>query len=290
MIKTQTYCEPFCIQEGYQFEVHSVAYEEGESYSCFMHFHEVHEFIIFDQIDGSYFYSQGESQLKDKDIVFTPALETHDFELNSGQKSWTIVQFLPAFLDDNNLSKEADFLQFGIHLRLGKEQLLNVQQQVAWLKQSYQADPHSEMSLTLLKLLIIWVVEHAKPVSYLHAQPITKSKGYERLEPVIDLFRHHAYVELSLVEAAALCHISTSYFSRLFKSVFRFNFSEYTIRHKLYSSARMLTQSNKSITEISYELDFSTPSHFISVFKKQFSVTPKQYRNELLGRSVAKTS
>ncbi|MCZ2721640.1 AraC family transcriptional regulator [Marinomonas sp. 15G1-11] len=286
MIKTQTYCEPFCIQEGFQFEVHSISYKARESYSCFMHFHEVHEFIIFDEIDGSYFYSQGESQLKDNDIVFTPALETHDFELSNKKKSWTIIQFLPEFLAENNLMKEASFLQFGIHLRLNKEQLANVQTQVKWLKDSYSIDPHSVMSLTLLKLLILWVVEHAKPVSHLHAQPITTSKGYERLAPVIDLFRHNTYVELSLVEAAELCHISTSYFSRLFKSIFRFNFSEYTVRHKLYSAARMLTQTNKSITEISYELEFSNPSHFISLFKKQFNITPKQYRNELLGRSV----
>ncbi|TBR38270.1 AraC family transcriptional regulator [Marinomonas agarivorans] len=286
MIKTQAYCEPFCIQEGYQFEIHEVFYKKDDDYSCFMHFHEVHEFIIFDEIDGSYFYSQGESKLQNNDIVFTPALETHDFEITEGQKSWTIIQFLPEFLSTNNLVKEAAYLQFGVHLRLSQEQLGIVKQQVQWLKESYRANPHSDMSLTLLKLLIIWIVEHSQPVNSLHDQPITASKGYERLTPIMDLFRHNTYVSLSLVEAAELCHISTSYFSRLFKSVFRFNFSEYTVRHKLYSAARMLTQTNKSITEISYELEFSNPSHFIALFKKQFSVTPKKYRNDLQNRAL----
>lgn len=284
MAKLNVYCEPFCIQKGFQFEIHQVSYQQDDGYSCFMHFHEVHELIIFDEIDGSYFYSQGESKLIDNDIVFTPGLETHDFELTNKPKSWTIIQFLPEFLNQVGLEKEASFLQQGMHLRLTIEELKNVKQQVSWLKDSYEQNPHSSKSLTLLRLLIIWLVEHAKPVMPPHTQPITLTKGYDRLAPVINLFRHQTFVELNLVEAAELCHISTSYFSRLFKSVFRCNFSEYTVRHKLYSSARMLSQQNMSITDISYELHFSNPSHFIALFKKQFGITPKKYRSELQSR------
>ncbi|MGJ8694490.1 MAG: helix-turn-helix transcriptional regulator [Thalassotalea sp.] len=281
MAKLNVYCEPFCIQQGFQFEIHHVNYNEEDGYSCFMHFHEVHELIIFDEIEGSYFYSQGESELVNNDIVFTPGLETHDFELSDKKKSWTIIQFLPEFLNQSGLEKEASFLQQGMQLRLSVEQLEIVKHQVQWLKASYEQNPHSTKSLTLLKLLLIWLVEYAKPVMPPHTQPITLTKGYDRLEPVINLFRHQTYVELNLVEAAKLCHISTSYFSRLFKSVFRCNFSEYTVRHKLYSAARLLSQQSMSITDISYELNFANPSHFIALFKKQFAITPKKYRSQL---------
>lgn len=284
MSKVNVYCEPFCIQQGFQFEIHHVGYQEDDGYSCFMHFHEVHELILFNEIEGSYFYSQGESKLVNNDIVFTPMLETHDFELSNKAKSWSIIQFLPEFLEQQGLEKEAAFLQQGMHLRLQPEQLAIVQQQVKWLQQSYSENPHSNKSLTLLKLLIIWLVEYAKPVTPPHTQPITLTKGYERLEPVVNLFRHQKSVELSLVEAAKLCHVSTSYFSRLFKNVFRCNFSEYTVRHKLYSAARMLSQQDMSITNISYELHFSNPSHFIALFKKQFGITPKKYKSELQKR------
>jgi len=284
MSKVSVYCEPFCIQQGFQFEIHKISYKADDGYSCFMHFHEVHEIIFFDNVDGRYFYSQGESALMDNDIAFTPMLETHDFELTAQDKSWSIIQFLPEFLDQQGLEKEAAFLQQGMHLRLPPEQLAIVQQQVAWLQESYQENPHSNKSLTLLKLLIIWLVEYAQPVMSTHSKPITLTKGYERLEPVINLFRHQAYVELSLIDAAKLCHVSPSYFSRLFKSIFRCNFSEYTVRHKLYSAARMLSQQNMSVTHISYELNFANPSHLIALFKKQFGTTPKKYRSELMKR------
>lgn len=284
MPKINVYCEPFCIQQGFQFEIHQVDYEQNDGYSCFMHFHEVHEIILFDKIEGSYFYSQGESTLIENDVVFTPMLETHDFKLTTEAKSWSIIQFLPTFLNQQGLEKEATFLKQGMHLRLPPEQLQVVQQQVKWLQESYNENPLSNKSLTLLKLLIIWLVEHAQPVMPPHTKPITVTSGYERLKPVIEQFRHQVYVELSLVEAAQLCHVSTSYFSRLFKRIFRCNFSEYTVKHKLYSAARMLTQKNISITEISYELNFASPSHFIALFKKQFGTTPKKYRTEQLSR------
>lgn len=282
MSKINVYCEPFCIQQGFQFEIHKVNYQQDDGYSCFMHFHEVHEIIIFDKIEGSYFYSQGESTLLDSDVVFTPMLETHDFKLTTQAKSWTIIQFLPEFLNQQGLEKEATFLKQGMHLRLSSEQLKAVQQQVQWLQQSYTENPISNKSLTLLKLLIIWLVEYAEPVMPPHTKPIAVTAGYDRLTPVINLFKHQVYVELSLVEAAQLCHVSTSYFSRLFKRIFRCNFSEYTVKHKVYSAARMLTQNNRSITDISYELNFASPSHFIALFKKQFGTTPKKYRTEQL--------
>ena len=251
-----------------------------------MHFHEVHEIIIFEEIDGIYFYNQGQSTLKDSDIVFTPSLETHDFELADKPKSWFIIQFLPSLLDEADLSVVSSFYHQGLHLRLDAENRKAVSQQVAWLFDSYRQNPHSVKSRALLNLLLIWLAEHAKPVVPPNIQTIKHSQGYERLQPVIELFRYNSSVELNLESAAELCNLSPSYFSRLFKRVFRCNFSEYLNQHRLYSAARMLGQSKRSITDISFELNFSSPSHFIALFRRQFGMTPKKYRAQLERRIV----
>ncbi|WP_081754214.1 AraC family transcriptional regulator [Catenovulum agarivorans] len=246
-----------------------------------MHFHEVHEIIIFEQIDGIYFYSQGQSQLQDHDIVFTPSMETHDFELEDKAKSWFIIQFLPAFLTNEKLHNVEAFFQQGMHLRMSAEHFKALSTQVKWLHEAYQQDPQGDKSNTLLKLILLWISEHAKPVQSVKSQGINQTQGYERLLPVVELFKKQSTVELQLEQAADLCHLSPSYFSRLFKSVFRCNYSEYANRHKLYNAARMLSQSKMSITDIAFELNFSTPSHFIALFKKQFGVTPKKYKMQL---------
>lgn len=285
MSKEQVYCEPFCIEEGYQFEIHKVQYELNTPYSCFMHFHEVHEIIIFEEIAGNYFYSQGESELHDNDIVYTPALETHDFELNEKPKSWYIIQFTPELYMEPELKKVASYFEHGQHLRLKNEHLAIVQSQVKWLHESYLENPLSSISLTLLRLLILWIAEHASPVKPPNTQPIYSSAGYKKLSPVINLFRQKSCVEITLVEAAEMCFVSPSHFSRMFKAIFRCNFSEYSLRHKLYSAARLISQTEHSITDISYELYFSSPSHFIAQFKKQFQVTPFKYRQSVNQRT-----
>lgn len=246
-----------------------------------MHFHQVHEFIIFDQIDGDYFCANGRSLLLDNDVVFTPALETHDFELLDKPKTWHIIQFLPSFLVEQGLEYEESMLRKGVHLRLEPQQWQIIRQQVDWLLTSYQQDPHSNQSHTLLKLLIIWIVAHATQVSDSVADTNVNSKNYQRLLPVMDLFKQPQHVTLSLVDAAELCGLSSAYFSRIFKQTFRCNYSQYLVQHKLHIGARMLSQTTNSITEISYDLDFSNPSHFIAQFKKQFSITPKKYRMQI---------
>ncbi|KMT63830.1 helix-turn-helix transcriptional regulator [Catenovulum maritimum] len=284
MKNKKVYCEPFTIEKGYNFEVHRVNYAENDDYSCFMHFHQVHEIIIFDQVDGVYFYSQGQSKLQDNDIVFTPSLETHDFELTPAEKSWHIIQFLPEFLEQQGLLEVADCFQHGMHLRLSDEHITDIKTQVRWLVAAYQQNPHSDKSLTLLKLLLIWISENAISVATESNQAVKNHSSYLRLKPVIDLFRHQACVDMNLDQAAGLCHLSPAYFSRMFKSVFRCNYSEYANQHKIYSAARMLSQTNLSITDISFELNFSSPSHFIALFKKQFGMTPKKYKTEIESR------
>lgn len=284
MKKNKPYCEPFCIRQGYNFEVHHVSYDDDDPYSCFMHFHEVHELIVFEEIEGTFFYNQGESPLHDYDMVFTPALETHDFELSGRKKSWHIIQFLPTFLEENGLASAESFFKYGMHLRLTANESKEIHRVVTWLYESYEKDPYSDKSQSLLRLLLTWLAESATPLKSPHTEAIQSSVSYNKLEPVVNLFRYQKSVDLSLSEAAAMCCLSPSYFSRLFKSVFRYNYSEYSIRHRLYSAARLLSQSEYSITDISYELNFSSPSHFIALFKKQFGVTPKKYKTTVKER------
>ena len=147
MAKQKVYREPFSIQKGYNFEVHHVSYQSNLGYSCFMHFHEVHEIIVFEKIDGVYFYSQGKSELQDHDIVFTPSMETHDFELEDKAKSWFIIQFLPEFLVSQKLHNAATFFQQGMHLRMSVEHFEALKTQVTWLFEAYQQNPQSDLPI-----------------------------------------------------------------------------------------------------------------------------------------------
>ncbi|WP_166424261.1 AraC family transcriptional regulator [Paraglaciecola sp. 20A4] len=287
MKQQNVYCEPLCIAKEYLFDIQKVSYQDAEPYSCLMHFHEVHELIIFEEIEGNYFSSQGDSTLEDDDIVLTPALEVHNYEISPKAKSWYLIQFMPKILDLAQFQSVKPLFNRGVHLRMNKENITIVQQQSKWLLDCFNQQPRSEKSLALLSLLLLWIADQAQNVEQNNDHTLRHSQGFARLMPVINLFKHDEYVNLSVTEAAKKCHLSTSHFSRLFKSVFRHTYANYILQHKLHHGARMLSQSKFSVTQISYEMEFSSPSHFIAHFKKYYGVTPYQYRSDINRRILS---
>ncbi|WP_010554484.1 MULTISPECIES: helix-turn-helix transcriptional regulator [Pseudoalteromonas] len=275
------YCEPFCIKDGYDFEIHHVSYLQHDSYSCFMHFHQVHEFIFFEQIDGTYFYHQGESILSDFEAVFTPAMETHDFALNPRPKSWYIVQFMPERLNNQALQEFIELLKTGLHLSFSIEIQKRIHKLLAWMLSEFNENPKSKTCAQLFDSLITMVCEYGKSSLSKQQTSLSSSASFKKLAPVINELKTNNGLNLSLEQAAALCHLSPSYFSRVFKKHFREPYSDYLIQHKLYNAARLLGQSDVSVTDISYDLSFSSPSYFIKQFKHHFKVTPHQYRQQL---------
>ncbi len=82
-------------------------------------------------------------------------------------------------------------------------------------------------------------------------------------------------------EVADRFSISYSYFSRSFKQIMNMSFKEYINYLKINEAQRLLLTTGKSISEISAELGFSSASHFINVFKKHKSCSPKQYKKNI---------
>ncbi len=81
-------------------------------------------------------------------------------------------------------------------------------------------------------------------------------------------------------EAAKVCNLSYSYFSRLFKRVMKKSFTEYVNYVRITEAQRMLTSTDKSITDVALDIGFSTTSYFIDKFKRQVHMTPMQFKKK----------
>lgn len=89
---------------------------------------------------------------------------------------------------------------------------------------------------------------------------------------------NHRQEMVTMNEMARLCHLSPSYFSRLFRREMGENFINYVNRIKVQWAKERLRSSNDSVVQIAQELGYMDSSYFISVFKKFEGTTPLAYR------------
>lgn len=114
--------------------------------------------------------------------------------------------------------------------------------------------------------------------AYLSSSPKEADIASPALQPALDFMHSHKNEQLTLKKAAELCHLSPSYFSRLFAKETGENFSSYAARLKINWAKQLLEITDMPIAQISDELGFNEPGYFIKTFKKYEEITPALYR------------
>lgn len=94
----------------------------------------------------------------------------------------------------------------------------------------------------------------------------------------IQYIQHHTNQPVSVEDVANHVGKSRSYISRSFKKELGFSMNEFIMRCKLEEAKSLLTYTDKSISEISNYLCFSSQAYFQNVFKKKYGITPNEYR------------
>ena len=107
------------------------------------------------------------------------------------------------------------------------------------------------------------------------ASPVPKNSA---VYPAIAYIDSHPGSSVSMSEMADLCHLSPSYFSRLFHREVGESFTNYVNRKKVDIAKKELRETGKSISQISIDLGYLNTSHFINIFKRFEGTTPLIYR------------
>ncbi|RCX07348.1 ligand-binding sensor protein [Anaerobacterium chartisolvens] len=101
------------------------------------------------------------------------------------------------------------------------------------------------------------------------------------LRPAIEYIFMHKSEKISLKTVSEICHISPSYFSRMFYKETGEYFSKYLVKLKVMFAKDLLEKTEMPINQISESLGFDEVSYFIKKFKIQTGVTPLVYKKNL---------
>ncbi len=101
---------------------------------------------------------------------------------------------------------------------------------------------------------------------------------YQRFNAVLKYIHFHLDEKLDLDKLASIASVSKHHFHRLIKVYLGEPLGIYINRIKVETGAKLLKYSDSSISEIAYKIGYETPTSFNKSFKKQFGVTPTQFR------------
>ena len=92
---------------------------------------------------------------------------------------------------------------------------------------------------------------------------------------------------LSLEDYAKMLNRSLSSFERHFVSVYKTNPGQWLQTKKLNHAYKLLLNTNKPVTDISFESGFENSTHFSHLFKNRFGASPLNYRKEEFSSKIS---
>ena len=121
----------------------------------------------------------------------------------------------------------------------------------------------------------------------LDAERCVHERTPEDDDKIIKTIKRYVSSELAdanLDDAAAMVFMSASYVSRYFKQKTGMNFTDYVMKERMSLASELLLNLRYKIYDISAMVGYNNPFNFTRSFKKFYSITPKDFRFEKMGR------
>jgi AraC-like DNA-binding protein len=264
--------EPVALPPGRSVRLERVHQPAGEPVpERFLHFHGVAELVFLEKGEGRFVCESGEFALAPGSVVYAPGMAIHDFAFEPGVRRWTLVQFDPLAVDPRvHAFPAAAAGAYLTGLTAERTTLL-----LDWLASCLKARaPEAQVLVVLEALLLALDGTFGEPAG----AGVAPAAGLARFRPLLQHWERSPDKVLALAEAATLCGLSPTYFSRLFAKTFGAGFIAYQTRHRLQQAARLLATSDLPVSQIGYRFGFQSHAYFTQCFKAVFGVAPSAHR------------
>ena len=139
----------------------------------------------------------------------------------------------------------------------------------------YKEDDYQAFASALLKTLLLKM-----------RKAPNSSVGKANVEKVLQYVRETYRERLKNEEIAKSFNYHPNHLNKIVKAYTGFSLKEYIIRYRLNVAKNLLLSMDVTITEISEDCGFSSPSYFAELFLKNEGTTPRAYREKMRGRIV----
>ena len=110
----------------------------------------------------------------------------------------------------------------------------------------------------------------------------SEDKDTSRLKTMISYMQQNYPEDIKLQQIAAAANISQRECLRCFKKTIGISPIQYLLKHRISAAARLLSDTDFTMTEICVKTGFDNPSHFSRSFKSYMKSTPTEYRKRIV--------
>lgn len=237
--------------------------------SDFVHIYMQHQLDLF---DASYYNNSYDIEqlfckcIENGDIEASERLLTSIYHVYAGQTAQTIA------MHNQNIFIIVITVYTRAAIRGGLDTQTAFSLSDAYLQQINRY-PDEDL---LGKLSIEAFREFVRRVNQLHYPPDLN----QDLLKCIRFVKQNVTHRITVADVADFIGYSRQYLSSRFKKELGFDLGKFILRTKLTEAQQLLQFSDKSLSEISTLLCFSSQSHFQRAFKAQFGLTPLEYRKK----------
>ena len=111
--------------------------------------------------------------------------------------------------------------------------------------------------------------------------PVTfnRDKSLDKVKQIVSYIESHYTEPITVQSTADYLGFSESHFMKFFKQHLHTTFTSYLNGYRLTIAARLLLTEDDSILSISERTGFNNLSYFNRLFKKEYQMSPRAYRN-----------
>ena len=238
-------------------------------------------------------YLEGDEGLSRHMIYGNEAFITFPYELHqNGDTSQSPCEFyaFQIHLKERNnllcLDKENSNYLCDLLLTLKHRHIALTTSDIALLRRAFNLfssqDTHDIKTAVLTLSNFLFNIQYMTPVEH-----GTRDVINDNINRVVSYISKNITSKLTLEQLAEISGFSLSRFKTKFKEEIGMPPAEYITLQKIKYAKKLLETTEKSITELSYELGFSSSNYFSAVFKKVLNITPQQYKKKFLSNQFS---
>jgi len=154
------------------------------------------------------------------------------------------------------------------------------------LKDHFDKKVNNELLINVYlhhSLLLFYQVNHKELINSRRlnfVKPCTRKELFKRLNNVKDYMISNCNKAISIEELSKVACLSECHLYKLFKELYHCSPHQYLLKIRLNKAKSLLNDTIYPINEIVGMVGFENTSSFIRLFRKNFTLTPQNYRGK----------